>query len=657
MKNIKTIFSKLFVAALAGAFLAGCTNTFDVNEGATGDAAQPAGYVKVLLANIDARTIFPNDWTDSTKGALTYYLSGTGTLSDTASSTKTLSATKLEFDKITGSGQEIELSPGTWTLTLNAYQLATAETEPAASNMVLTATNADINLTKSGSTESFSLKPVSATSATGTVSISGTVNCGSYLKKIVQNVGTYSSGTFTAAASGAYAVTTDVSTQTASGSSLSFSYSKDVVAASNYYYIIDFYNAQNESLGHYQESLIVNGGNVSSKTLNLGDYLNSPATNPSTLAVETSFTNTGLAANGDVPTTFLAKFTWDDKSGNETGFELKIYKGTVSDGTTTYPTAATYTIKKGAVTIGTGAGNVKANSNLAGNADPTMGKDETTASVYLETGYTYKASIRAYNRFDVGDESDTPTNVTSVNSVTGTDCVYGMFTVAYTLGDDNAFVKTGSGEDDKAENEKYVVGYNYKTAAQDLMAYVAKGASSASYPYVTITSDTMKFKKWITTVASMTSDQMDAADAVTNIAANNITNLTLTGVWKSVASVTVVFPSFSSLASSVWLKSYKIGDAAAEDISSNDTLHITADVGKTIVFTYDDTKVSDVAAVVDGASASVDSSAHTVTFATDSLSDAEGHWYLTISGTGSVSEASGQITSAQVSQMIDIKLK
>ena len=662
MKNIKTVFSKLFVLALAGAFFAGCSNSFDVAQGATGDAAQPAGHVRVLLGSEISKTILPSAWDDGKKGALTYYLSGTGTLSDGAGSSKTLAPMVLDYSKITGTGQEIELSPGTWDLTLSAYQL-TGDPAPApsASNMVLTATNTGIDLTTTGQTEAFNLKPVASTSATGSVSITGTVNCGPYLKFVVQDVGTIANGAFVSAASGAYKTTTDVSTSTASSTSLTFTYGKDVVAANNYYYVVDFYNGDpasgGESLGHYQEALVVDGENVSSKTIALGDFLNSPATNPTQLSVDTSFTNVGQAANIAVPNTFLATFTWNDQSGNETGFELKIYKGTTSAGTTTYPTAATYTIKKGQITIGTAAGEVAANSNAAGTADPTMGKNETKAAVYLETGYTYKASIRAYNRYDELDASDTPTTVTKVNNVTGSDMVYGMFTVAYTLGDANALVQI---DDTNTDNSAmYVVGYNYNEAAQDLMGYVANGSSSTSYPYVTISSATMKFKKWITTVAAMTSDEMDAAAAVTNIPAGNIDNLKLTGVWKSVANVTVVFPSYADLAASVWMSSYKVGSAAAVNITTNELVPIAASTGDVIVFTYDDSKVSNVTASVtngrDTATATVDASAKTVTFDTSSLSNAEGRWFLTISGVGSYTDA-GSAETRQVSQEFVITL-
>lgn len=668
MKNIKTIFSKLFVLALAGAFFAGCSNSFDVSEGATGDAAQPAGHVRVLLASEVARTILPSAWDETHKKGLTYYLTGTGTLTDATGSTKTYaSADPLDYDKITGSGQEIELSPGTWTLTLSAYQLADsgAGATPSASNMVLSATNTGIDLTTAGSTEAFKLKPVSSTQATGSVSITGSVKGGTFLKYIVQDIGTIAptTGAFTSAdAGGAYKVTSDELT-VAAGASVDFSYSKNVKAGSNYYYMVEFFNGNpasgGQSLGRYLEALIVDGGNVSSKTLALGDFLNSPADNPTTLDVDTLFTSVGQAANADVPNTFEAKFTWDDNSGNETGFELKIYKGTLNEGTTTYPTTATYTIKKGAITIGTGAGQVKTNSNADGTADPTMGKGETTCTVFLETGYTYKASIRAYNRYDETDATDTPTTITEVNAVTGTDMPFGMFTVAYTLGDSNAFVKTGSAATDKDENEMYVVGYNYKTTTQTLLGYVKASGTSASYPYVTAAADTLKFVKWIETVAGQTSDEMDAATAVTNIAANNIANKTLTGVWKSVANVSVVFPNYAALASSKWIKSYKVGSAAAVDVTSNELVDVSATTGDTIVFTYDENLVSDVTAFAMGgstfATVAVDATAHTVTFNTSGLTNAEGHWIVTISGLGSYDDG-GDTESRSVSQSFNINL-
>ena len=669
MKNIKTIVSKLFVLALAGAFFAGCSNSFDVAEGATGDAAQPAGHVKIVLGSDVSKTILPDAWTPAKEGALTYYLSGTGELSD--GSDTSLAATKLDYDKIkpSGTGQDIELSPGIWSLTLSAYQLAAGD-DPVDAKKVLTATVSGINLKTSGATKAFKLKPVTTTSATGEVSITGTVNCGPYLKYVVQNVGTYSGATFTPAASGTYKETTNVSTSTASSTSLTFTYHKDVVAASNYYYVVDFYNGNpedgGESLGHYREALVVDGGNTSSKTITLGDFLNSPATNPTQLSVDTSYTNKGQATSTTVPNIFLATFKWDDKSGNETGFELKIYKGTVnSEGETTYPTTANYTIKKGAVNIGDAVGEVKAGSGVAG-AEPTMGKNETQVSVYLETGYTYKASIRAYNRFDELDTTDAPLYVTKVNNDTESGGVYGMFTVAYTLGDDNAFVKTGSGETDKDENKVYVIGYNYRTEAQDLLGYVAFGATPTSYPCVTISSATMKFKKWIITdvYAEPVDITMEGKPPVTSIGANNITNLKLTGFWKSVANVSVVFPDYTALVNSQWITSYKVGDADAVTLDSNNLVHISATTSDTIVLTYDPAKVDGVTATVtngrDNATAAHDASAHTITFNTGAITtSSEGCWYLTVSGVGNYNigtETEPEIETRQVSQEFVITL-
>lgn len=657
MKNLKSIL-KLFVLALAALWIASCSNSFDVAEGATGGAAQPAGHVKVMLGSVVSKTILPGDWDNGHKSALTYYLSGTGTLPSGA--TKTLAATELDYGKITTTGQEIELSPGTWALTLSAYQLTGDPTPaPAATNMVLTATNTGIDLTSAGAPAVFNLKPVASTNAKGTVNITGSVNCGPYLKWVVQDVGTYSGSTFTSAG---YEVSTDVSTSTATSTSYNFTYNKDVVAANNYYYVITFYNGDpndgGQSLGRYREALVVDGGNLSSKTIPLGDFLNSPATNPTQLFVNTSFENVGQASTAAVPGTFLASFTWNtDNCGNETGYELKIYQGTVSEGVITYPEAATYTIKKGAVNIGTGAGEVKAGSGAAG-ADPTMGKDEGQIGVYLNTGATYKASIRAYNRYDELDAADIPTKVTKVNNVTGTDMVYGMFTVAYTLGDANALVQ----EDDTNANNSsmYVIGYNYNTEAQNLMGYVANGSTSDTYPYVTVSTANKTFKKWITTVASQTSDQMDAAEEVTTIAAGNITNLKLTGVWKSVTNVTVAFPSYTALNSAVWIKSYQIDTAAAVNVASNAAMTISAPTRSVIVFTYDETMVDNIWVLSDNgrddATTTIDTTAHTVTINTGSLTDAEGHWQITISGDATYTDSFGDTATRSVSQNFNIIL-
>lgn len=664
MKNLKSIL-KLFVLALAALWIASCSNSFDVAEGATGDAAQPAGHVRVVLGSAGvSKTILPQAWDSDTEDALSYYLSGTGTLSDAGGSTKTLAPMALTFSLITGAGQEIELSPGTWDLTLSAYQLS-GDAEPSAANMVLTATNTGIDLTASGSTEAFDLKPVASasTTATGSVQITGSVTSNKYLKFIVQDVCKRGAGSaLESANSGNYKTKTPVTENTTGN--LSFNYSKDVIAGSGYWYVVDFYNGDPDStgelLGHYEEALKVDGGNISKKTIALGDYLNSPANNPTKLEVTSAFTNVGLTASATVPNTFLATFVWDDNAGNESGYELKIYKGTVSEGVTTYPETATYTIKKGLLTIGEAAGNVAANSNAAGNANPTMGKNETQASVYLETGATYKASIRAYNRYDENDTSDTPTQITKVQNASSSGGPFGMFTIAYTLGDGNAFVKTGADAADKDENPIYVVGYQYSTEAGTLMPYVKSGNTSTAYPYVTITSANMKWTKWIATVANQSSDDMDAAAQVPGIPAGNINNLKLTGVWKSVANVTVTFPSYEALADTVWLTKYNVGAGADQTITDTDLVSIDASEGDTIVLTFDTSVVSTVTYSLrcdptTTGTATVDNSAGTVTINTGSLTDGVKIWYLTLYGTGTVT-SNGVTETATVSQSVVIKL-
>lgn len=136
-------------------------------------------------------------------------------------------------------------------------------------------------------------------------------------------------------------------------------------------------------------------------------------------------------------------------------------------------------------------------------------------------------------------------------------------------------------------------------------------------------------------------------------------NYVVMGAAGSAANVTFVHSNYAALASSVWTKTYQVGAAAAVNITSNDLVAISASTGDTIVFTYDHEKVGGVTATVsngrDFAPVDVNTTAHTVTFNTAGLSNAEGRWYLTISGYGAYYD-SGVVQTAPVSQEFVITL-
>ena len=136
-------------------------------------------------------------------------------------------------------------------------------------------------------------------------------------------------------------------------------------------------------------------------------------------------------------------------------------------------------------------------------------------------------------------------------------------------------------------------------------------------------------------------------------------NYVVMGAAGSAANVTVVHSNYAALASAIWTKTYQVGANAAVNIASNDLVPISASTGETIVITYDETMVDGIAATVtngsDFATPTVDTTAHTITFNTVGLTNAEGHWYLTISGLGAYYD-SGVVTTRAVSQEFIITL-
>ena len=211
-------------------------------------------------------------------------------------------------------------------------------------------------------------------------------------------------------------------------------------------------------------------------------------------------------------------FTWEDKSDNETGFVIEITGGTAP--LEIDSSATTQTDVKAAA-----AGDLAAGSLAAGS---------TTATVWLETGKTYTATIKAVN--SIGES----------NTVDCVDTEINLFTVTYQL--DEGKVKYGPADTDAtdgADQTAFVLPYNKNGDAQALL-----GADTAYIPHVF--KDGYQFQEWQDT-ASL---NPGPGTLVTEIAAGNAGNMDVTAVWQKALTVNVTFPSYAEAQSVQLLDTY-----------------------------------------------------------------------------------------------------
>ena len=291
-----------------------------------------------------------------------------------------------------------------------------------------------------------------------------------------------------------------------------------------------FYNDQDQVLATYFDRIRIDAGNVSEAVIKLEkDIYNKIPAAPEKFAVtKTIFNDDGFGdskyqvINGTptaaADTLYKAVFTWDDKSDNETGFVIKITGGTAP--LEIDSSATTQTDVKLAA-----AGELAAGSLAAGS---------TTATIWLETGKTYTATINANNSF--GDSSDVDCAADEIN----------LFTVTYQL--DEGQVKFGAAAGDvttAVTDTAFVLPYNKSDTAQPLLS-----ADTADIPHVF--RDNYKFYEWQNT-NSMTPGP---GTPVTEIAGSNAANMDVTAVWQSGLTVNVTLPSYAEAQSVQLLDSY-----------------------------------------------------------------------------------------------------
>lgn len=277
-------------------------------------------------------------------------------------------------------------------------------------------------------------------------------------------------------------------------------------------------------LATYFDSIKIDAGNVSKATIKLEKniYNTSPVAPDNFDLTETIFNNgtgyqildgTTTAADG----LYKAVFTWEDKSDNETGFVIEITDTDNAD-------SAVYTVNSSTAT-NKAAGELAAGSLAAGSE---------TATVWLETGKTYTATIKAENSIGESDKVDC------------VDTEINLFTVTYQL--DEGKVKYGAADTDAtdgADQTAFVLPYNKNGDAQALL-----GADTADIPHVF--KDGYQFQEWQDT-ASLTPG---SGTTVAEIAADKADNMDVTAIWQKALTVTVTFPSYAEAQSVQLLDTY-----------------------------------------------------------------------------------------------------
>lgn len=528
---MKHTFSRFLSAGLVlGAVMAfiSCSNVLDASLkdplGSSADSGKmPVLYVTASVGST-SRTILPSDWTEERASALVYQITddddGDAVIAD-----------KLTYAELKA-GLTLYLEVKTWKLTLKGYEPAADGTSVDSTKTVLSA-QATVDLSAGAAAVTFNLKPAASTQAKGDADVSVTFYDIGELDHIVyglfddSNAGAGQVDVETVTKNtGSWNGVAGVSESNSATNQWKITYTTDTAdAGGDSFFGVIFYNDTDQVLATYFDRIKIDAGNVSKATIKLEEniYNTRPVAPDNFDLTETIFNNgTGYQILDGTTTTadtlYKAVFTWEDKSDNETGFVIEITGGTAPleiDSSATKQTDVDLAV----------AGNL---------ADGSLAAGSTTATVWLETGKTYTATIKAEN--SIG-ESDT------------VDCVdteINLFTVTYQLGEGK--VKYGPADTDAtdgADQTAFVLPYNKNGDAQALL-----GADTADIPHVF--KDGYQFQEWQDT-ASLTPGP---GTPVAEIAAGNADNMDVTALWQKALTVTVTFPSYAEAQSVQLLDTY-----------------------------------------------------------------------------------------------------
>ena len=524
---MKHTFSRFLSAGLVlGALMAiiSCSNVLDASLkdplGSSADSGKmPVLYVTASVGST-SRTILPSNWTEERASALVYQITddddGDAVISD-----------KLTYAELKA-GLTLYLEVKTWNLTLKGYEPAADGTSVDSTKLVLSA-SATADLSTGATAITFNLKPAASTQAKGDADVSVTFYDIDELDHIIyglfddSNAGAGQVDVETATKdTGSWTDVDGVSVSNSTTKQWKITYTTDTAdAGGDSFFGVIFYNAGNKVLATYFDRIKIDAGNISKATIKLEKniYNTSPVAPDNFDLTETIFNNgTGYQILDGTDGLYKAVFTWEDKSDNETGFVIEITGGT-----------APLEIDSSATT------QTDVDLAAAGDlADGSLSAGSTTATVWLETGKTYTATIKAKNSIGESDKVDC------------VDTEINLFTVTYQL--DEGKVKYGAADTDAtdgADQTAFVLPYNKNGDAQALL-----GADTAYIPHVF--KDGYQFQEWQDT-ASL---NPGPGTPVTEIAAGNAGNMDVTAVWQKALTVKVTFPSYAEAQSVQLLDTY-----------------------------------------------------------------------------------------------------
>lgn len=526
---MKHTFSRFLSAGLVlGAVMAfiSCSNALGASlkdpSGSSADSGKmPVLYVTASVGS-SSRTILPSDWTGDRASALVYQITddddGDAVIAD-----------KLTYAGLKA-GLTLYLEVKEWNLTLTGYEKTG---DAADSTKPVLSAKATADLSAGATTITFDLKPADVTLAQGDADVSVTFYDIDELDHIIyglfddSNAGAGQVDVETATKNtGSWTGVAGVSESNSTTNQWKITYTTDTAdAGGDSFFGVIFYNAGNKVLATYFDSIKIDAGNISKATIKLEKniYNTSPVAPDNFDLTETIFNNgTGYQILDGTTTVadglYKAVFTWEDKSDNETGFVIEITGGT-----------APLEIDSSATT------QTDVDLAAAGDlADGSLAAGSTTATVWLETGKTYTATIKAVN--SIGESDKVDCDDTEIN----------LFTVTYQL--DEGKVKYGAADTDAtdgADQTAFVLPYNKKGDAQPLL-----GADTADIPHVF--KDGYQFQEWQNT-ASLTPGP---GTPVAEIAAGNADNMDVTAVWQKALTVNVNFPSYAEAQSVQLLDTY-----------------------------------------------------------------------------------------------------
>ena len=329
------------------------------------------GETQVTLVIADhhtSRTILPDDWDDTKKDELSYHLVATNLMYTAEVIEKDYTWADFTDGKIT-----LDLAASRWQFDLKASK----------GGVEILSGIAVADLRNGPQTIIFNLKPFG--NADGRVNVKLTYTKPADYPEIVDHitVGLYNKESDF---EGDTEIVDNPATIQNAGTDTPHVLFDKSVAPGKYYYIARFYNAENTLLMPYIEEVYVDPGNTSTKEITLGDVINVPPAAPSELDVTYIANTLGTAT---------IEFSWRDNAINETGFVLEVTEYT--DPTTPAGDPVIYdentVLREHPEYI---------DGNLIARPDTV----KPTFTINIKTGTLYKAKIKAVNEFGESEYCD-----------------------------------------------------------------------------------------------------------------------------------------------------------------------------------------------------------------------------------------------------------